>query len=786
MRGDFDDMELDDFDDEDVRGGEIRARVRRAARGPATEGGGLELVGGVLFLVGCLPAAAVAKALQSGTDLTSQGLGGTAALAAGVAGWVGAWPALMMAGSLAVIGALMVVGTIRNEPLRFVAGALVAGLGTAAIFSAFEPGAGGRLGDGTGGALASGLGTLAGAALGLAVIGASLWLALKSGGAGSDGAGSAATIDDELEPLDDVEHASLPGRLSRGLAATSSKLKSRLEKRAPDDGPKLGDRARRQRKIQSKPTRHRSAPATLGDALARGGGEGVSHDEAAALAPDDNTLAYMEDVWRRATASYQQAEPIPPSPYPDDVRLQGQIPPGTQPLSPSKHGEAANPNAASTSQGAQTPLAPTPGSTPVTSLPVESLTGSPAPPAEVEASEIAPFDFSDELSIPVPIETPADAGSRADDPFGAPPQTAESLSTDEADALRSAVAREGASLTGPSDLPTGVAPLERKSRAEEETPTKAVAAQSVPEPPIQESVEPPQDASAAPEPRADHGDPVLEDPTIERPDSTASTLQAVQAGAMPTQPTAPPVPSWEQSSAELDTEPDEAHEIEVAEVAEVAEVDEDGHWSRRDEESPADSEDAEDVEEIDAEAEAGLDDDADSEEEGDDEVEDAELEDEEEFEYEYVDEDGNPIDPADLDEDEYELVDVDGDDGEDLDDDDEVEEEEEADDEDLEPEADDESTVVLEPHARPSAESDAPPAEISTDGERLLEAGRVVVREGRVAVSLLQREFDCDFDEACTILDELQGEGLIGPYKGGKARDILLSAEEWEGRFAHS
>ena len=61
-----------------------------------------------------------------------------------------------------------------------------------------------------------------------------------------------------------------------------------------------------------------------------------------------------------------------------------------------------------------------------------------------------------------------------------------------------------------------------------------------------------------------------------------------------------------------------------------------------------------------------------------------------------------------------------------------------------------------------------------------------MIQEGRVAVSLLQRQFEMEFDEACAALDELQQEGLIGPYKGGKTRDILLSAEEWEGRFAHS
>ncbi|MDC0585347.1 hypothetical protein OAO71_01545, partial [Planctomycetota bacterium] len=90
----------------------------------------------------------------------------------------------------------------------------------------------------------------------------------------------------------------------------------------------------------------------------------------------------------------------------------------------------------------------------------------------------------------------------------------------------------------------------------------------------------------------------------------------------------------------------------------------------------------------------------------------------------------------------------------------------------------DEEPVVLEPQS--------PPPAASTQSERLLNAGRVLVRQGRVAVSVLQQELDMEFDEACELLDQLQAEGLIGPYKGGKKRDILLSEEEWEDHFARS
>lgn len=66
------------------------------------------------------------------------------------------------------------------------------------------------------------------------------------------------------------------------------------------------------------------------------------------------------------------------------------------------------------------------------------------------------------------------------------------------------------------------------------------------------------------------------------------------------------------------------------------------------------------------------------------------------------------------------------------------------------------------------------------DRERLiLEAGLMFIRAERVAVSMLQRTYDMDFDESTAILDELQQRGLIGPYMGGKQRDILLDEAAW-------
>ena len=298
---------------------------------------GLELVGGLLFLGGFIPAAAVAKALFDGTNLEAPGLGGTAALAANVSRWLGMWPALVTSAVIGIIGSLMVLGTLRSEPLRRVAGVVVSGLGLAAIVGALTSspaqgilGAGGRIGSGTGGAMADAAGPWAGVLLGLLVIAGAAWLGFGPSEAAID-------EDDGLGPI--LERSESKARsageaagsvvawaagaaVSVGAAAAAAG--SGLFKRQPrSESEVVGSRGDRQRRVSNKKVRRTGAPVTLGDALARRGTEGVSHDEAAALAPDDKTLAYMEDVWRRASDKVDQPGPIPKSPYPEDVRLKG-------------------------------------------------------------------------------------------------------------------------------------------------------------------------------------------------------------------------------------------------------------------------------------------------------------------------------------------------------------------------------------------------------------------------------------------------------------------------------
>ncbi len=86
------------------------------------------------------------------------------------------------------------------------------------------------------------------------------------------------------------------------------------------------------------------------------------------------------------------------------------------------------------------------------------------------------------------------------------------------------------------------------------------------------------------------------------------------------------------------------------------------------------------------------------------------------------------------------------------------------------------------PRREPAKATEPARRQPKASGERsrlLTEIGCLLVERGRVAVSMLQKQYDMDFDEATRVLDELQELGLIGPYLGGQRRDILLTRDEW-------
>lgn len=57
------------------------------------------------------------------------------------------------------------------------------------------------------------------------------------------------------------------------------------------------------------------------------------------------------------------------------------------------------------------------------------------------------------------------------------------------------------------------------------------------------------------------------------------------------------------------------------------------------------------------------------------------------------------------------------------------------------------------------------------------DAARIVVMHQQGSASLLQRKLKLGYNRAGRIIDQLEGLGIIGPFKGSKARDVLFSDE---------
>lgn len=69
----------------------------------------------------------------------------------------------------------------------------------------------------------------------------------------------------------------------------------------------------------------------------------------------------------------------------------------------------------------------------------------------------------------------------------------------------------------------------------------------------------------------------------------------------------------------------------------------------------------------------------------------------------------------------------------------------------------------------------------SMDDENLdalfADAARIVVMHQQGSASLLQRKLKLGYNRAGRIVDQLEGMGIIGPFKGSKARDVLFADE---------
>jgi DNA segregation ATPase FtsK/SpoIIIE-like protein len=82
-----------------------------------------------------------------------------------------------------------------------------------------------------------------------------------------------------------------------------------------------------------------------------------------------------------------------------------------------------------------------------------------------------------------------------------------------------------------------------------------------------------------------------------------------------------------------------------------------------------------------------------------------------------------------------------------------------------------------------SATGTAPAGQMASGAEQddmWDEAVRVILKSRRGSASLLQRALGIGYTRASRLIDIMTSEGIVGEYKGSKAREVLLSLEDWE------
>lgn len=69
---------------------------------------------------------------------------------------------------------------------------------------------------------------------------------------------------------------------------------------------------------------------------------------------------------------------------------------------------------------------------------------------------------------------------------------------------------------------------------------------------------------------------------------------------------------------------------------------------------------------------------------------------------------------------------------------------------------------------------------VSEDLDSLfVDAVDLVVESKQASVSMIQRRFRVGYSRAARIVDQMELQGLVGPFEGSKPREVLISAEQW-------
>jgi DNA segregation ATPase FtsK/SpoIIIE, S-DNA-T family len=93
----------------------------------------------------------------------------------------------------------------------------------------------------------------------------------------------------------------------------------------------------------------------------------------------------------------------------------------------------------------------------------------------------------------------------------------------------------------------------------------------------------------------------------------------------------------------------------------------------------------------------------------------------------------------------------------------------------------------IESLSAPAEEIVIPEEDTENDDDLFRKAVELVIRHKQGSVSLLQRRLAVGYQRAARLIDQLEEEGIVGPYNGSKVREIMVDAtflesEEWKQR----